>query len=66
VCWLEPWCGDLLFFFLYGPSQVRRYLHVVLCFSPVGDAFRERLRKFPSLVTCTTIDWWVPPSSSAG
>jgi dynein heavy chain len=41
--------------------QVRRYLHVVLCFSPVGDAFRERLRKFPSLVTCTTIDWWVAP-----
>ena len=30
----------------------------MLCFSPVGDAFRERLRKFPSLVTCTTIDWF--------
>ena len=31
---------------------------MVLCFSPVGEAFRERLRKFPSLVTCTTIDWF--------
>jgi dynein heavy chain len=39
-------------------SEVKRNLHVVLCFSPVGDAFRERLRKFPSLVTCTTIDWF--------
>ena len=26
--------------------------------SPVGDAFRERLRKFPSLVNCCTIDWF--------
>lgn len=29
-----------------------------MCFSPVGDAFRDRLRRFPSLVTCTTIDWF--------
>ncbi len=26
--------------------------------SPVGNAFRERLRKFPSLVNCCTIDWF--------
>lgn len=39
-------------------SEVRRNLHVVLAFSPVGDAFRDRLRRFPSLVTCTTIDWF--------
>jgi dynein heavy chain len=38
-------------------SEVRRFLHVVLVFSPIGDAFRTRLRKFPSLVTNTTIDW---------
>jgi dynein heavy chain len=38
--------------------QVRRNLHIVLSFSPVGDAFRERLRKFPSLVNCTTLDWF--------
>lgn len=31
---------------------------MVLCFSPVGDAFRQRLRMFPSLVNCTTIDWF--------
>lgn len=38
-------------------SEVRRNMHIVLSFSPVGDSFRERLRKFPSLVNCTTIDW---------
>ncbi|KIZ07415.1 Dynein heavy chain 17, axonemal [Monoraphidium neglectum] len=39
-------------------EEVRRNLHIVLSFSPVGDAFRERLRRFPSLVNCTTIDWF--------
>ncbi len=38
--------------------QVKRNLHMVLSFSPVGGEFRERLRKFPSLVNCTTIDWF--------
>lgn len=33
-------------------------MHIVLSFSPVGDPFRERLCKFPSLVNCTTIDWF--------
>jgi hypothetical protein len=37
--------------------QCRRYLHVVLCMSPIGAAFRERLRQNPSLVNCCTIDW---------
>lgn len=47
---------ELLYqFFL---SEVRKNLHIVITFSPIGDAFRERLRKFPSLVNCTTIDWF--------
>merc|ERR1712136_415559 len=37
-------------------SRVRHYLHIVLCMSPVGDAFRSRRRMFPSLVNCCTID----------
>mmetsp|Transcript_18662 Transcript_18662/g.41434 ORF Transcript_18662/g.41434 Transcript_18662/m.41434 type:complete len:1758 (-) Transcript_18662:2744-8017(-) len=44
-------------------ARVKRCVHVVLCFSPVGDAFRTRLRMFPSLVTCCSIDWfseWPP------
>lgn len=38
--------------------QVKKNLHIVLSFSPVGSAFRERLTKFPALVNCTTIDWF--------
>ncbi|MEQ2218273.1 hypothetical protein XENOCAPTIV_000822 [Xenoophorus captivus] len=26
--------------------------------SPIGDAFRNRLRMFPSLINCCTIDWF--------
>lgn len=39
-------------------ERVRRNLHVVLAFSPIGDAFRNRLRMFPSLINCCTIDWF--------
>ena len=42
----------------YFVSRCRRKLHVVLCLSPAGEAFRERLRQFPSLVNCCTIDWF--------
>jgi dynein heavy chain len=49
-------------------SRVQANLHVVLAFSPVGDAFRNRLRQFPSLVTCCTIDWFTewPAEALAG
>ena len=36
----------------------RKNLHIVLCMSPVGSAFRSRCRMFPSLVNCCTIDWF--------
>ena len=26
--------------------------------SPIGEVFRSRLRQFPSLVNCCTIDWF--------
>ncbi|KAK3803952.1 hypothetical protein RRG08_059815 [Elysia crispata] len=39
-------------------SRVRDLLHVVLAMSPIGEAFRVRLRKFPSLVNCCTINWF--------
>lgn len=28
--------------------------------SPIGDAFRNRIRKFPAIVNCCTIDWFQP------
>jgi dynein heavy chain len=31
-----------------------------LCFSPVGEAFRNRAKKFPALVNCSVIDWFHP------
>lgn len=49
-------------------KRVQSNLHVVLAFSPVGDAFRNRLLHFPSLVTCCTIDWFTewPAEALAG
>ncbi len=48
VCWE---------FFL---NNVRKNLHVILCFSPVGEDFRTRAKRFPALVSCTVIDWFQP------
>ncbi|XP_023289677.1 dynein heavy chain 6, axonemal [Orussus abietinus] len=42
----------------YFIDRVRNTLHLMLCMSPVGDAFRRRCRMFPSLVNCCTIDWF--------
>ena len=39
-------------------ERIRQNLHIVLTMSPIGDAFRNRLRKFPSLINCCTIDWF--------
>ncbi|XP_039430309.1 dynein axonemal heavy chain 7 isoform X2 [Culex pipiens pallens] len=39
---------------------VRDQLHIVLSMSPIGDSFRNRVRKFPSIVNCCTIDWFQP------
>ena len=52
---IEPTTSELYRFFV---SQCRENMHMVLCMSPVGGAFRERLRMFPSLVNCCTIDWF--------
>ncbi|KAL7748727.1 hypothetical protein RI367_005881 [Sorochytrium milnesiophthora] len=44
--------------FAYFVERCRENLHIILCMSPVGEAFRVRLRKFPSIVNCCTIDWY--------
>jgi len=47
---------DELFKFLL--DKVRKNLHLSLCFSPVGDAFRIRARMFPGIINCTSMDWF--------
>ncbi|XP_016065513.1 PREDICTED: dynein heavy chain 1, axonemal [Miniopterus natalensis] len=39
-------------------GRLRSNIHMVLCMSPIGEVFRARLRQFPSLVNCCTIDWF--------
>ncbi|CAB3248907.1 unnamed protein product [Arctia plantaginis] len=39
-------------------NRVRSMLKVVLCFSPVGATLRIRARKFPSIVSCSAINWF--------
>jgi dynein heavy chain len=36
----------------------RKNLHTILCMSPIGEKLRVRIRQFPSLVSCCTIDWF--------
>ena len=39
-------------------ETVKKKLHVVLCFSPIGSNLRNKIRMFPALVNCCTIDWF--------
>ncbi|XP_046897139.1 dynein axonemal heavy chain 12 [Hypomesus transpacificus] len=46
--------------FSFFVTRCRANLHIVVAFSPIGDAFRNRLRQFPSLINCCTINWFQP------
>uniref|UniRef100_A0A8C3DXB0 Dynein axonemal heavy chain 12 n=1 Tax=Corvus moneduloides TaxID=1196302 RepID=A0A8C3DXB0_CORMO len=51
---------ETLFNFTSLLIYLDKNLHIVVAFSPIGDAFRNRLRQFPSLINCCTIDWFQP------
>uniref|UniRef100_A0A3Q3KEU7 Dynein axonemal heavy chain 7 n=1 Tax=Monopterus albus TaxID=43700 RepID=A0A3Q3KEU7_MONAL len=48
--------GSPLSLFNMFVERCRTQLHVVLAMSPIGDAFRSRLRRFPALINCCTIN----------
>ena len=38
--------------------RVKRNIHMCIVMSPLGNMFTTRLRMFPSLINCSTIDWF--------
>ncbi|CAG9558411.1 unnamed protein product [Danaus chrysippus] len=60
---INPSDRDAVYY--YFINKVRSKLHLCICMSPVGEAFRRRCRMFPSLVNCCTIDWFTkwPPEA---
>jgi len=50
-------------FFSFFLERCKANVHVIMCFSPIGPSLRQRILDFPSIVNCTTIDWfseWPP------
>ncbi|XP_055917464.1 dynein axonemal heavy chain 7 [Eupeodes corollae] len=52
--------GSLVALFNFFVQVCKDQLHIVLSMSPIGEALRVRVRKFPSIVNCCTIDWFQP------
>lgn len=38
--------------------RIKRNIHMIIVMSPLGNNFTTRLRMFPSLINCSTIDWF--------
>jgi dynein heavy chain len=39
-------------------ARVKANIHIVMAMSPISQTFSTRLRMFPSLVNCCTLDWF--------
>lgn len=50
--------GSPVALFNFFIQIIRDQLHIVLTMSPIGASFRNRIRKFPAMVNCCTIDWF--------
>ena len=44
----------------YFYDRMKKQLKIILCFSPVGELMRVRARKFPGIISSTSIDWFHP------
>lgn len=51
--------------YLHFVNRCKANMHMCLAMSPIGDAFRTRLRNFPALVNCCTINWFTAWPSNA-
>jgi dynein heavy chain len=40
-------------------ARFKRNSHIVFCMSPLGSQFANRLRMFPAIASCCTIDWFL-------
>ncbi|XP_026846886.1 dynein heavy chain 2, axonemal [Drosophila persimilis] len=38
--------------------NVRDFMHIALCFSPIGENFRSFIRQYPALLSSTTPNWF--------
>ncbi|CAH2077132.1 unnamed protein product, partial [Iphiclides podalirius] len=45
--------------YLFLVDRVRGNLRIVLCFSPIGEEFRNRIRQYPALINATTTNWFL-------
>jgi dynein heavy chain len=41
-------------------NRVKDNMHLSICMSPVGEAFKSYIRQYPALINSTTIDWFMP------
>ena len=40
-------------------NRVKDNLHISICMSPIGHAFRDYCRMYPALINNTTINWFM-------